>query len=93
MNSQLYITTRMMFAVARRAGAGRVRSDQRSRIPVNALAISCVGIMVSIVLSVLYPQQAFAAMMSISVYGACFTRVDDLYHAPVFSAASIGKRC
>ncbi len=74
MNSQLYITTRMMFSLSRagQAPAAFGRISARG-IPVNALAISCVGIMVSIVLSVLYPQQAFAAMMSISVYGACFT--------------------
>lgn len=74
MNSQLYITTRMMFSLSRagQAPAAFGRISARG-IPVNALALSCVGIMVSIVLSVLYPQQAFAAMMSISVYGACFT--------------------
>ena len=74
MNSQLYITTRMMFSLSRAGQAptvfGRV---SRRGIPVNALAISCVGIMVSIVLSIFWPEQSFAAMMSISVYGACFT--------------------
>lgn len=74
MNSQLYITTRMMFSLSRAGQAptmfGRV---SRRGIPVNALVISCVGIMVSIILSIFWPEQSFAAMMSISVYGACFT--------------------
>lgn len=74
MNSQLYITTRMLFSLSRAgqapAGLGRI---SRRGIPVNALAISCIGIIISIVLSILWPQRSFAVMMSISVYGACFT--------------------
>lgn len=35
--------------------------------------MSCIGIVVSIVLSLVAPETSFAAMMSISVYGACFT--------------------
>lgn len=74
MNSQLYITTRMMFSLSRAgqapAALGRV---SRRGIPVNALAMSCIGIVVSIVLSLVAPETSFAAMMSISVYGACFT--------------------
>ncbi|MCS3408053.1 amino acid permease [Serratia sp. AKBS12] len=74
MNSQLYITTRMMFSLSRagQAPAALGRVSKRG-IPVNALAMSCIGIVVSIVLSVAYPEKSFAAMMSISVYGACFT--------------------
>ena len=74
MNSQLYITTRMMFSLSRagQAPTGLGKISQRG-IPVNALAISCVGIVVSIVLSIVYPEKSFAVMMSISVYGACFT--------------------
>ncbi|WP_431221894.1 amino acid permease [Serratia sp. L9] len=74
MNSQLYITTRMMFSLSRagQAPAALGRVSKRG-IPVNALAISCVGIIVSIVLSIAAPEKSFAVMMSISVYGACFT--------------------
>ncbi|MBS0975435.1 amino acid permease [Serratia rubidaea] len=74
MNSQLYITTRMLFSLARAgqapAALGRV---SRRGIPLNALAMSCIGIVVSIVLSLAAPEQSFAVMMSISVFGACFT--------------------
>ncbi|MCA4824148.1 MAG: amino acid permease, partial [Serratia rubidaea] len=74
MNSQLYITTRMMFSLARagQAPAALGRVSKRG-IPLNALAMSCIGIVVSIVLSLVAPEQSFAAMMSISVFGACFT--------------------
>lgn len=74
MNSQLYITTRMMFSLSRagQAPAALGRVSKRG-IPVNALAISCVGIIVSIVLSIIAPEKSFAVMMSVSVYGACFT--------------------
>ncbi len=89
MNSQLYITTRMMFSLSRagQAPAAFGRINQRG-IPVNALVISCIGVMISVVLSIFYQQQSFALMMSISSYGACFTWLNDLYHAPVFSTAA-----
>lgn len=74
MNSQLYITTRIMFSLSR-AGQASTRLGKISKrgIPVNALAISCLGIIISIVLSIISPHTSFAVMMSISVYGACFT--------------------
>jgi amino acid transporter, AAT family len=52
MNSQLYITTRMMFSLSRagQAPAALGRVSKRG-IPVSALAMSCIGIVVSIVLS------------------------------------------
>lgn len=74
MNSQLYITTRIMFSLSRAGQASpHLGKISKQGIPVNALAISCLGIVVSIVLSVTSPQTSFAIMMSISVYGACFT--------------------
>ena len=62
-----------VFAVARRSAPAALRRVSRRGIPVNALAMSCIGIVVSIVLSLVAPETSFAAMMSISVYGACFT--------------------
>lgn len=74
MNSQLYITTRMMFSLARGGYAparfGRVGG---SGVPVDALALSCVGIGIAMVLSVVQPERAFVLMMSISIFGALFT--------------------
>lgn len=74
MNSQIYITTRMLFSLSRSQHAPKALGTVSKRgIPVNALIMSSIGIFVSILLSVLYPEQSFAVMMSISVYGACFT--------------------
>lgn len=74
MNSQLYITTRMMFSLSRAghapAGMGRVT---RNGIPLNALLLSTVGIALATVLNLLYPEHSFELMMAISMFGAIFT--------------------
>jgi L-asparagine transporter-like permease len=74
MNSQLYITTRMMFSLARGGDApkalGRVNSQG---VPLNALMLSSIGIAVATLLYVLYPQDAFILMISLSMFGAMFT--------------------
>jgi AAT family amino acid transporter len=74
MNSQLYITTRMMFSLSRGGYAparfGRLR---KSGVPVDALALSCIGIGIATVLSVFQPERAFVLMISISIFGAMFT--------------------
>jgi len=74
MNSQLYITTRMMFSLARGGYApkrfGRLR---KSGVPVDALALSSIGIAIATVLSVLQPGRSFVLMMAIAMFGAMFT--------------------
>ena len=74
MNSQLYITTRMMFSLSRAghapAALGRL---SRSGTPLNALLVSTSGIAIAAVLNVLYPETAFTLMMAISMFGALFT--------------------
>ncbi|WP_342067877.1 amino acid permease [Achromobacter kerstersii] len=74
MNSQLYITTRMMFSLSRAGHApslfGRLT---RSGTPLNALLLSTSGIAIAVVLKVLYPDTAFTLMMAISMFGALFT--------------------
>ncbi|OZI72743.1 MULTISPECIES: amino acid permease [Bordetella] len=74
MNSQLYITTRMMFSLSRAghapAAMGRLT---RHGIPLNALLLSTVGIALATVLNVLYPDESFTLMMAISMFGALFT--------------------
>ncbi|QCT21353.1 amino acid permease [Jejubacter calystegiae] len=74
MNSQLYITTRMLFSLAR-AGQAPQRFGRLNKrgVPLNAIALSSLGIFVSVILSVVWPHSAFVVMMSIAVYGACFT--------------------
>jgi L-asparagine transporter-like permease len=74
MNSQLYITTRMMFSLARAGQAPRGLGALTARgIPFNALLVSTSGIALATVVSVLAPGSAFLMMVSISVFGAMFT--------------------
>jgi len=74
MNSQLFITTRMMFSLAR-AGQAPSRFGQLSSngTPVSALLLSSVGIALASLLNALYPETAFTLMMAISMFGAMFT--------------------
>jgi L-asparagine transporter-like permease len=74
MNSQLYITTRMMFSLSRAGYAPRCFGELNVRgIPLRALLLSTVGIALGALLSVLYPDAAFMLMLSISMFGAMFT--------------------
>lgn len=73
MNSQLYITTRMMFSLSR-AGCAPRRFGLLNRrgVPVQALLLSSLGIAVATVLSVVAPKSAFILMVSISAFGTLF---------------------
>lgn len=74
MNSQLYITTRMMFSLSRAGHAPRVFGKLNARgVPIAALLLSSVGIAIAAVLNARMPDKAFALMISISVFGAFFT--------------------
>ncbi|MEW4360953.1 amino acid permease [Burkholderia pseudomallei] len=74
MNSQLYVTTRMMFSLSRARLApamfGRVGANG---VPFAALAVSSSGVAVAAVLVALYPQTAFTLLMAIAMFGALFT--------------------
>jgi L-asparagine transporter-like permease len=74
MNSQLYITTRMMFSLAR-AGYAPKRFGRLSArgTPVAALGLSTIGIALAAAVNALYPESSFTLMMSISMFGAMFT--------------------
>jgi L-asparagine transporter-like permease len=74
MNSQLYISTRMMFSLSRAGQAPKVLGKLTSRgVPFNALLVSTSGIAVATLLSVISPSRAFLMMVGISVFGAMFT--------------------
>jgi amino acid transporter, AAT family len=74
MNSQLYITTRMMFSLARAGQAPCGLGTLTARgIPFNALLVSTSGIALATILSVVAPGSAFLMMVSVSVFGAMFT--------------------
>jgi L-asparagine transporter-like permease len=74
MNSQLYITTRMMFSLSR-AGYAPNRFGKLSKrgTPVLALLLSSIGIALAAVLNALFPEASFTLMMAISMFGAMFT--------------------
>jgi L-asparagine transporter-like permease len=74
MNSQLYITTRMMFSLARAGQAPRRFGALSARgVPLNSLLLSSLGITLATALSVIVPQTSFILMVAISSFGALFT--------------------
>jgi L-asparagine transporter-like permease len=74
MNSQLYITTRMMFSLARAGYAPRRFGQLSARgVPLNSLLLSSLGIALATALSVLAPQSSFILMVAVSSFGALFT--------------------
>ena len=74
MNSQLYITTRMMFSLSRAGYAPRrFGALNRRGVPVQALLLSSLGIALATVMSVLAPKSAFVLMIAVSSFGAMFT--------------------
>jgi L-asparagine transporter-like permease len=74
MNSQLYITTRMLFSLSRAGYAPRALGRiNRHGVPAGALLLSTIGIAFAAVLNVVYPDASFTLMMAISMFGAMFT--------------------
>ena len=73
MNSQLYITTRMMFSLSRAGYAARRFGVLSARgTPVAALLLSTLGIALAAVVNVFYPEGSFIVMVAISMFGAMF---------------------
>ncbi|KAB2337058.1 amino acid permease [Cytobacillus depressus] len=74
MNSQLYITTRMMFSLSRAGYApSRFGKLNKKNVPVYSLLLSTIGIAVAAVIHTIVPDQAYLLMMGISMFGAMFT--------------------
>ena len=74
MNSQFYVTTRMLFSMSRAGHAPRRLSRLTSSgIPLGALWVSSSGIAVAAVVNVVWPGQAFLPMVAISCFGPLFT--------------------
>jgi L-asparagine transporter-like permease len=73
MNSQLYITTRMMFSLSRAGHAPRrFGTLSRRGVPVQALLLSSFGIAFAAVLSIIAPKSAYILMVSVSAFGTLF---------------------
>jgi AAT family amino acid transporter len=74
MNSQLYITCRMLFSLARAGFAPRrLGTLTRGGVPVAALLASTVGIGLAAILNLLYHDRSFLLMVAISMFGPLFT--------------------
>ena len=74
MNSQLYITARMMFSLSRAGHAparfGRLNANGS---PSAAMLLSSAGIGIAAALNAAFPDSAFTLMISVSMFGAMFT--------------------
>lgn len=72
-NTNLYLSTRMLFSLARGQYAPAwLGSLSQSGVPRRALAISTVGMIAAIVLAVYAPQRAFLLLYGIAVAGMFF---------------------
>jgi L-asparagine transporter-like permease len=74
MNSQLYITARMLFSLARGgyapAGLGNL---SKHGVPVRALLMSTLGIGIAAIVNLKYPERSYLLMLSIAMFGPLFT--------------------
>src|SRR3984885_10717259 len=74
MNSQLYITTRMLFSLSRAGFAPRrLGRLTRNGVPFAALLVSTIGIGLAAILNARYHDRSFLIMLAISMFGPMFT--------------------
>ena len=74
MNSQLYITARMLFSLARAGFAPRrLGTLTRNGVPIEALLVSTAGIALAAVLNLRYHDRSFLLMLAVSMFGPMFT--------------------
>lgn len=73
MNSQLYISTRMVFSLSRGGFAPKKLGELNKRqVPTKALFASVIGIVIAAAFSIFKPESALSLMISISSFGAMF---------------------
>ncbi|HZL27026.1 MAG TPA: amino acid permease [Acidobacteriaceae bacterium] len=74
MNSQLYITTRMLFSLSRAGFAPRrLGKLTRNGVPIGALLVSTSGIAIAAILNARYHNRSFLLMLAVSMIGPMFT--------------------
>lgn len=74
MNSQLYITARMMFSLSRSGFAPRALGTlTRNGVPLVALLASTLGIGLAVILNIRYHEHSFLLMLALSMFGPMFT--------------------
>lgn len=73
MNCDLYLSTRMMFSLARGnyapAALGKVT---RRGVPLPALLVSTIGLAIATVVAILYPASAYVYLFGVALFGGLF---------------------
>ena len=73
MNTNLYLTGRMLFSLARSGHAPKVFGEvSKQGSPRNAVLISTVGLLIAAVLSVYYANSAYMYLFGIAIFGGIF---------------------
>lgn len=73
MNSQLYISTRIMFSLSRAGFVPKILGKlNRVSVSSYALVTSALGIAVALIIISISPESAFGTMMSITSFGALY---------------------
>ena len=73
LNANLYVTTRMLFSLARGGYAPKFLGELNPRgVPLSALLASTIGMFLALILSVLYRNSAFIVMLGASFFGGIF---------------------
>lgn len=91
-NSMMYVTSRMMFSLSRGGYAPQAFGKlTKHGVPMNALIISCTGVLLAIVVNRVLPQDSqFISMMGMSMFGPVFTwmmiMVTHLFFRPKWKA-------
>jgi L-asparagine transporter-like permease len=91
-NSMMYVTSRMMFSLSRGGYAPKAFGNlTKNGVPLNALIISCAGVLLAIVVNRIIPQDSqFVSMMGMSMFGPVFTwmmiLITHLYFRPKWKA-------
>jgi amino acid transporter, AAT family len=73
MNCDLYLSTRMLFSLARGGFAPKFLGNVTKRgVPLPALLISTVGLVIATVIAVLYPNSAYVYLFGVALFGGLF---------------------
>jgi L-asparagine transporter-like permease len=73
MNCDLYLSTRMMFSLARAGHAPQLFGRVSKRgVPLPALLISTIGLVIATMIAVLYPTSAYVYLFGIALFGGLF---------------------
>jgi L-asparagine transporter-like permease len=73
MNCNLYLSTRMLFSLARGGYApARLGHVSKNGTPINSLLLSGLGLIIATVIALLYPASAYVYMFGIALFGGLF---------------------